>query len=202
MIIVRPAPSALLLVALATAAGCAKQPAKDVQSAQAELTSARQERRAELQSLDAEHSQERYEAQRRGATEWELTELHARQQRELAEAEAEHQRKLQGAGEDVEAERGELARAREQHRDTARARVAKLDAQASELHARSATLDAAHKSEFDRAWRAYTAQHQSVEGALRSLEAVSDPQWSTWRSRVDAQLDTLEDAVDQLEDLL
>jgi hypothetical protein len=192
---------ALTLALACVVPGCKDRPARDVREAETELTSARQDRARAREELRAKHSQERYEAQRRGASPEEMADLDLRHQRELAKIDADTQKDVSGAATGVAEADRHLSKERVEHKDKIDRRFSQLDQKANELRAKSERFGAAKKSEFDRHWLAYLDERRHAQGAIEALDASRDQDWPTWRDRTSQQLDALEKAVEKLDDV-
>lgn len=92
-----------------------------------------------------------------------------------------------------------LVRERADAYATLQQRLGELDKRAHDAHANSADLDPDRKSDFDRAWYAYTAEHRDVEGAMHALSAAPNRDFALWNERTKQQLDELQRAVDALD---
>lgn len=163
---------------LATAAAaCSREPAKDVQTAQANLTSAEVNARREGARLD-----ERQEAERAAAD----------QQR--AEALNEAQKEVTQAKARLEMERQNVT-------ESSKLQLERLTATASGLKQKSTTLSPNKQAEFDALWSRYELQRQDVKNQIDDLGNVPSAAWVTSRKTLNDSLDGLSKTISKINDL-
>jgi len=181
-----------IAVALALVA-CAADRNKDIQSAQANLTSERAEARYEQERLDRKEAAERAAA----GPDPELDRAHAE---ERADARAEANEDIAAAQEDVAKADAAMRAERVKVEGEARSRLAKADARAWEAKNKSAKIRPEKRAKFDTTFVSYERQKLDVQLAITNLPRATNAEWQDVKGRLDKQLDALEAAANRLHD--
>lgn len=160
-------------------AGCASDPSKKVNAAEAELTSEQQKARSEEQDKNAE-------ATRKHET-------------DHAEAAADKSLATSDAKKDVSNARADLAQDRRDFDAKTKERLAKIDAKVKELKTKSTKLTAKKATDFKAHYTNFTTQRVEANAKVSSLSTSANGDWSAAKTDVEKKLDNLETTLDSME---
>lgn len=162
---------------VAAFAACSREPAKDVQSAQTNLTNAEVNARRDSVRLD-----EQQEAERAAADKARAEELNSAQ-KEVTQAQAR-----------LEMERQNVT-------ESSKLRLERLTADANGLKQKSTTLSRGKKAEFDTLWNRYELQRQDVKNQIDDLGNVQADAWVTSKKTLNDSLDNLSKTISKIDDV-
>ena len=192
---------AIATVVALSAAACAREPSKQLQSAETELTSAQAEARKQAAELHEKQAKEQLEAQRKPMGPSEQTELRVKQIEERAEQAAEGQRAVADAEKDVETARATMKKERANVETTAKERITKANANVAAETMKNVNAEAKKREELASAMKEFNEKRTMVEQQLSKLSQVSDADWKKAKDQLDKSLDELDDIVDRIEDI-
>lgn len=184
------------VVASALAVGCANDPNKKVESAEADLASERERANAEQAELSRKQMEERADNSNAG---WEeRAEMDRRHESDQAETTADSQQNISGARNDVVAARSDMAQDRRDFDSTVQERLSKADAKAKELKTKSVKLDGKKSVEFNANLKHFSQARNEAEAKARSLKESDGASWSSVKSDVEKRLDLMESTLDKM----
>lgn len=152
-------------------AACAHDTSRDLNTAEASLTSAQQSARDSMAELEKRQAEER-------------SQVSARSQAAIAEAE-------QKRSEAIKAFDGARSDTKQASTDA----LSTIDGRASDYRLRANGLDPDRKEQFRSLWDRYQAQRKDVQGQLSNLDGVSPNTWDTARDSLSDSLDGLGETV-------
>ena len=190
---------ALATVFALSAAACADR-AKQVNTAETNLTREQQQAREDQARLDQEQAREQANAQQKPMTTDERAELQTKQIDEQAETRAEGQEDVAGAKEDLQKAMAGLASERTKLEADAKERLVKADAKVIEAKNKSAKVPANKRAKFNAALTTFNTKKADVVTSLSKLGQASDADWDPAKTKLNKNLDALEKAAERLDD--
>lgn len=190
----------IALVGLLALAACAADPSREVKSAEATLTSERQQARTEEAKLRDKHVQQQIDAQQTPLTTSQRTELVAKQIEERAETKAEGQKNVAEAEKDVIAARAEMQNERAATESDARARLTKAEAKAWEARNKTGRVPENKRSKFNSDVNAFSDKKTEVNQRLVDLGRASNEEWRAAKGNLMKALEELEAYARRLDD--
>jgi hypothetical protein len=160
-------------------AGCAADPGKKVNSAEADLTSEQQKAKTEEHDRNAEASR--------------------KHETDHAEGNAEKNLATSEAKKDVAVAKADLAQDRRDFDTKTKERLAKLDAKVKELKTKSPKLAGKKAADYKAHQTTFTTQRADVNAKVTGLETSTNDGWATAKKDVEKTLDSLETTLDNME---
>ncbi|HVJ92963.1 MAG TPA: hypothetical protein VM580_24345 [Labilithrix sp.] len=132
------------------------------------------------------------------ATRDEEAELRRKQESERAETAAEGKIDTSEARTDVSHAHEKMAQDRRDFSTKSSERLAKLEARAQEMKAKSTQLTGTKKQNFDSNYTLYANQRDAAQANIKALPSVSDDDWQETKEDVEKKLDSLENSIDKM----
>jgi len=183
-----------LLVVLAV--GCASDPNKQVQSAEANLTSEQRQAQVDQSQLEQNQADERAKKGEQGPPN--QAELDRRQETKQAEIKAGATTNISDAKKDVVDAHAGMAQERRNFDAKVQERLDKADAKEKELNVKSKKLDPKKTTAYGSNHTRFAQVRSDVATRARELKATNDNGWSTGKGDLEKQLDAMESALDQM----
>jgi hypothetical protein len=160
-------------------AGCASDPGKKVNAAEAELTDQKVEARGEERDSNAEATQ--------------------RHESDHAESAADKHAATTDAKRNVDAAHADLAQDRRDVDAKTKERIAKIDAKEKELKTKSSKLTGKKAADFKAHHAVFTNQRSEAGTKIAALETTSTHDWASAKKDLEMRLGNLEDALTRME---
>lgn len=160
-------------------AGCASDPGKKANTAEAELTS--EEQRAKTAERDKN------------------AEATSNHEAKHAEASADKNIATSEAKKDVSDARADLAQDRRDFETKAKERLAKIDAKAKELKTKSSKLTGKKATDFKAHYASFTTQRGEATNKVTGLASSTNESWSPTKTDLEKKLDNLDASLDAME---
>lgn len=170
---------AVVAVTIVGVAGCASDPAKKVNAAEADLHSDQQKAHADERDKNATATN--------------------KQETAHAESAADKNAATTDSKKDVAVARADMAQERRDFDAKVKERLAKADSKAKELSTKSSKLGGKKAADFKAHQATFNSQRSETTAKVSSLETTSNDGWSAAKSDVEKRLDTLENAVSTME---
>lgn len=168
-----------VLLTIVGVAGCASDPAKKVNGAEAELHSDQQKAHADERDTNATATN--------------------KQETAHAESAADKNAATTDGKKDVAVARADMAQERRDVDAKIKERLAKADSKAKELSTKSAKLTGKKAADFKNHQTNFNTQRSETAAKVTTLESSSNDAWSSAKTDVEKKLDSLENAVAMME---
>ena len=169
----------VLTFALVGISGCAGDPGKKVNAAEAELTSEQQKAQTAERDKNAEAT--------------------STQEAKHATAAADKTLATSDAKKDVSTAHADLTQDRRDFDAKTKERLAKIDAKAKELKTKSAKLNGKKATDFKALYATFTSQRSEATTKVTGLGTSANEEWSTSKTDVEKKLENLEATLGSME---
>jgi hypothetical protein len=171
--------AACTLTTLVAIAGCASDPGKKVNAAEAELTGDKQKAGTEERDTNAEATSKNEGAHAESAADKNAATTDAKTDLRVAHADLEQDRRDFGA--------------------TTKERLAKIDAKAKELKTKSVKLTGKKAADFKAHYASFLPQRDAASTRVSSLQSTTSDAWSAAKTDVEKKLEGLEGTLTGME---